>query len=72
MPLNCQHHVSWVRPIAGGLHQCNLCGSAVGRTDVYPKVDDLPEAFRRAWDAHEARRGQPPDAAAKAPGGDAH
>lgn len=54
--LTCVHHVSWVVPVPGGLHQCILCQRVVGRAEVYPKVDDLPEEFRRRWDEHEARR----------------
>lgn len=69
--LTCVHHVQWVRPVEGGLHQCILCQQVVRRTDVYPKLEDLPEEFRRRWDEHE-KRGQPAAAAeggAKAPGG---
>jgi hypothetical protein len=52
--LNCQHHVSWVRAVEGGLHQCILCTAVVTKKDVYPKLEDLPEDFVRRWDAHEA------------------
>jgi len=69
--LNCQHHVQWVRPIPGGLHQCILCQKVVGRGDVYPKLEDLPEEFRRRWDAHEARAEGAAATPPKAPGGDA-
>jgi hypothetical protein len=57
--LNCPHHVQWVRPVAGGLHQCILCFQVVGKKDVYPKLEELPEEFRRRWDAHEATRPAP-------------
>ena len=56
MPL-CLHHVQWIRPIPGGLHQCVLCGEAVGWEDVYPKPEDLTEDFRSRWRAHEASVG---------------
>jgi hypothetical protein len=58
--LNCQHHISWVRPVAGGLHQCILCQQVVTRKDVYPKLEDLSEEIRRRWEAHEATRPPPP------------
>jgi hypothetical protein len=65
--LNCAHHVQWVKPIAGGLHQCILCYQAVSKKDVYPKFEDLPEEFRRRWDAHEATRAQAEGDSAPAP-----
>jgi hypothetical protein len=37
---------------------------------VYPKVDELPDEFRRRWDEHEARREAGP-APAEASGGEA-
>ncbi len=52
--LTCVHHVQWVRSVEGGLHQCILCQQVVGKKDVYPKLEDLPEEFRRRWDEHEA------------------
>lgn len=61
--LNCQHHIQWVREVAGGLHQCILCQQVVTRKDVYPKLEDLPDDFRKRWDAHEATRPVPPPAA---------
>jgi hypothetical protein len=60
--LNCQHHISWVREVAGGLHQCMLCTAVVTKKDVYPKLEDLPEEFQRRWDAHEATRAEKPTA----------
>jgi hypothetical protein len=54
--LNCQHHISWVRAVAGGLHQCMLCTRVVTKKDVSPALEELPEEFRRRWDAHEATR----------------
>jgi hypothetical protein len=62
--LNCQHHISWVRAVDGGLHQCILCFQVVTKKDVSPKLEDLPEECGRRWDAHEATR---PAAAATAP-----
>jgi len=57
--LTCQHHIQWVRQVAGGLHQCILCTQVVTKKDVWPKLEDLPEEFRRRWDAHEATRPAP-------------
>ncbi len=57
--LNCPHHISWVRPVEGGLHQCILCTQVVTKKDVYPKLEDLTEELRRRWDAHEATRPAP-------------
>jgi hypothetical protein len=73
--LNCPHHISWIVPVPGGLHQCILCQKVVGPADVSPKVDDLPEEFGRRWREHEARREAAPAAggteapAGKAPAG---
>ena len=53
--LNCQHHISWVRAVEGGLHQCILCTAVVTKKDVYPKLEDLPAEFGRRWDEHERR-----------------
>lgn len=61
--LNCVHHVQWVQEVAGGLHQCILCLQVVGKKDVYPKFEDLPEEFRSRWEAHEATRDPPAPAA---------
>jgi len=55
--LNCQHHVSWIRQVPGGLHQCILCQRVVTKGDVTPRLDDLSEELRQRWDEHEARRG---------------
>jgi hypothetical protein len=65
--LNCPHHIQWVRPVPGGLHQCIQCFQVVTKKDVIPKFEDLPEEFRRLWDMHEATRGQS-DAGASAHG----
>jgi hypothetical protein len=66
--LNCQHHVSWVVEVAGGLHQCILCTRVVGKKDVYPKLEDLPAEFQRRWDDWEARQQEPaPGSAAPEP-----
>ena len=70
--LTCVHHVQWIRPVPGGLHQCILCLRVVGRSEVYPRLEDLPEV-RRRWDAHEATRdaaGGVAPAASAAAGGD--
>lgn len=67
--LNCQHHISWIRRVENGLHQCNLCQQVVTKKDVYPKLEDLPPEVLRRWDEHEATRPAPvetdPKAAAK-------
>jgi hypothetical protein len=49
----------WIREVQGGLHQCMLCQQVVTAKDVYPKLEDLPEEFRRRWEAHEATRPAP-------------
>jgi hypothetical protein len=67
--LTCVHHVQWVRPVPGGLHQCILCGLVVSAKDVYPKPEDLPEEFRRRWEAHERTRGMGATPAAPEHGG---
>lgn len=54
--LTCVHHVSWIRELPGGVHQCILCFQAVAKKDVYPKFEDMPEEYRRRWDEHEAKR----------------
>lgn len=56
--LTCVHHVQWVRPVAGGLHQCTLCQQVVTKKDVYPKPEDLGPEFLRRWDEHEASAAQ--------------
>jgi hypothetical protein len=65
--LNCQHHISWVRAVDGGLHQCMLCTRVVTKKDVSPTLEELPEEFRRRWDAHEATRPAAAPAAVEAP-----
>ncbi len=52
--LNCPHHIQWVRPVQGGLHQCILCFQVVAKKDVYPKFEDLTPELRARWEAHEA------------------
>ena len=54
--LNCVHHIQWVQEVPGGLHQCIHCHQVVTGKDVTPKIEDLPEAFRKRWAAHEATR----------------
>ncbi len=54
--LNCVHHVQWAVEAPGGLHQCLQCSQVVTRKDVTPRWEDLPEAFRRRWEEHEAAR----------------
>ncbi|WP_248354393.1 hypothetical protein [Anaeromyxobacter oryzae] len=61
--LTCVHHISWIRPVDGGLHQCILCHQVVGRKDVYPKLEDLPPEVARRWEEHE-RSAAPKDATA--------
>jgi hypothetical protein len=61
--LNCVHHIQWVRPIAGGLHQCIQCLQVVGKKDVYPKLEELSAELRARWDAHEASAAPAPGAA---------
>ncbi len=51
--LNCPHHISWIVPVARGLHQCTQCWQVVGRKDVSPKLDDLGPEMRARWEAHE-------------------
>jgi hypothetical protein len=65
--LNCQHHISWVRAVDGGLHQCILCTRVVTKKDVSPPLEELPEEFRRRWDAHEATRPAAAPASTEAP-----
>jgi hypothetical protein len=65
--LTCVHHIQWVRPVDGGLHQCILCQQVVSRKDVYPKLEDLPAELRARWDEHEARRVQPEGVPAPSP-----
>ncbi|HEY6098598.1 MAG TPA: hypothetical protein VIW03_04170, partial [Anaeromyxobacter sp.] len=55
--LNCVHHIQWVSEVPGGLHQCIHCHQVVAKKDVYPKFEELPEEFRKRWEAHEATRG---------------
>ncbi len=57
--LNCVHHVQWIREVPGGLHQCILCQQVVTAKDVQPKLEELPEEFRKRWEAHEATRVAP-------------
>lgn len=64
---NCPHHVQWVRELPEGLHQCIQCHQLVTRKDVYPKLEDLPEEFRRRWERHEATRGPPAERERSAP-----
>jgi hypothetical protein len=64
--LNCQHHVSWVREVAGGLHQCILCTRVVTKAEVYPKLEDLPLEFQRRWDAWEEKQREAAQAPAPA------
>jgi hypothetical protein len=63
--LTCSHHIQWVRPVDGGLHQCILCTQVVTKKDVYPRLEDLPDEFRRRWDAHEATRPPAPPVSAE-------
>lgn len=51
--LACTHHVAWIRPVAGGKHQCSYCKAAVVKKDIYPKFEELGADFQARWDAHE-------------------
>ena len=51
--LSCIHHVSWLRPIEGGKHQCSYCREVVTKKTLYPKFEDLGAEFQARWDAHE-------------------
>lgn len=59
--------MQWVRPVAGGLHQCILCQQVVTKKDVYPKFEDLPLEFQRRWDEHEAAGEAPPPTRSPSP-----
>ena len=67
--LTCVHHVQWIRPVPGGLHQCIQCFQVVTRKDVYPRFDDLSDEFRRRWEEHEATRPAPDAAPPAGPSG---
>ena len=54
----CQHHVSWVVEVEPGVHQCIQCKEAVDKKQISPRFEDLPEEFRRHWEAFE--RGEEP------------
>lgn len=56
--MNCPHHVSWVKPVAGGLHQCFQCWEVVTSKDIIPKFDDLSPELRQRWEEHE-KKGAP-------------
>lgn len=56
--MNCPHHVSWVKPVGGGLHQCFQCWEVVTSKDIIPKFEDLPAELQRRWEAHE-KAGRP-------------
>jgi hypothetical protein len=57
--MNCVHHVMWVVPVPGGLHQCIQCQLVVGKKDVSPKFEDLTPEFQRRWTEHERSAGAP-------------
>ena len=52
--MNCPHHIQWVVPVAGGLHQCLQCYEVVTRKDVTPKFEELGAEAQKRWEAHEA------------------
>ena len=56
--LACAHHISWVVPVAGGLHMCNFCREIVKKSETLPKVADLPD-LEKKWDAHEKGEAAP-------------
>ena len=51
--LSCIHHVTWLRAIEGGKHQCTYCREIVTKKDIYPKFEDLGAEFQQRWDRHE-------------------
>ena len=63
--LTCMHHVSWVKPIEGGKHQCQYCREEVAKKEIYPKWEELGATFQAKWDRHE--KGEAPEAAAATP-----
>ncbi len=64
--LACTHHVAWIKPVAGGKHQCTYCKAAVAKKEIYPKFEDLGPTFQAQWDAHE-KTGPAPAPKADAP-----
>ncbi len=68
--LACIHHVSWIKPVEGGKHQCSYCKELVEKKKIYPKFEELGAAFQAKWERHE--KGEPPlevTAPAPTPGG---
>ena len=55
--LACIHHVSWVKPIDGGMHLCNYCRKVLVKKELYPKFEELGADFQTRWERHE--RGEP-------------
>ena len=55
--LSCIHHVTWLRAVEGGKHQCSYCREIVTKKDIYPKFEDLGAEFQQRWDRHEQGEG---------------
>jgi hypothetical protein len=51
--LACNHHVSWVKPVADGKHQCTYCKAVVAKKEIWPKFEELGTEFQTRWDTHE-------------------
>lgn len=51
--LACMHHVSWLKQVANGKHQCTYCKAVVAKKDLTPKIEELGADFLARWDAHE-------------------
>ena len=64
--LSCIHHVTWLKPIDGGKHQCSYCREVVTKKEIYPKFEDLGVEFQQRWDRHE--KGEDAKPAGPAPG----
>jgi hypothetical protein len=60
--LACIHHVTWLRRIEGGKHQCGYCGDIVTKKEIYPKFEDLGTDFQLNWDRHEKGEAAKPSA----------
>jgi hypothetical protein len=60
--LACIHHVTWLKPIEGGKHQCSYCKTVVAKKDIYPKFEDLGAEFQQRWERHEKVEAAPPPA----------
>ena len=61
--LACTHHVAWLKPVAGGKHQCGNCKAVVAKKDIYPKFEELGAEFQARWEQHEKSAAPAPAAA---------